>query len=104
MIVVETDSLDVLIKTQPKLMVMFGTDWCGNCDILKPEFKRVSNQQENRGIPFIFINPDNSPKSLSLIELNDIPTIVAFKDGKNISQEFGNSSEIVQKVLTKLLG
>ena len=103
MIKLETDSLDVLRRTQPKLMVMFGTDWCGNCDILKPEFKRVSNQQKNRHIPFVFINPDNSPKSLSLIELNDIPTIVAFKNGKNISQEFGNKLEIVETVLNNLL-
>ena len=103
MIKLETDSLDVLTRTQPKLMVMFGTDWCGNCDILKPEFKRVSNQQKNRHIPFVFINPDNSPKSLSLIELNDIPTIVAFKNGKNISQEFGNKLEIVETVLNNLL-
>ena len=35
MIKLETDSLDVLLRTQFKLMVMFGTDWCGNCDILK---------------------------------------------------------------------
>jgi thioredoxin 1 len=104
MIQLETDSLDIIINTRAKVMVMFGTDWCGNCDILKPEFLKISQQKENREIPFVFINPDNSPKSLSLIELNDIPTIVAFKDGKNISQEFGNSSEIVQKVLTKLLG
>lgn len=103
MINLETDSLDIMVKTQPKLMVMFGTDWCGNCDILKPEFKRVSNQQKNRHIPFVFINPDNSPKSLSLIELNDIPTIIAFKNGKNISQEFGNKLEIVETVLNNLL-
>ena len=37
MIKLETDSLDVLTRTQPKLMVMFGTDWCGNCDILKKQ-------------------------------------------------------------------
>ena len=104
MINLETDSLDILVRTQPKLMVMFGTDWCGNCDILKPEFKNASIQQKNRQIPFVYVNPDNSPKSLSLIELNDIPTIVAFKDGKNISQEFGNKKEIVDKVLKKLIG
>ena len=50
MINLETDSLDVLIRTQPKLMVMFGTDWCGNCDVLKPYFEKVSNQQQNRQI------------------------------------------------------
>ena len=92
-----------MVKTQPKLMVMFGTDWCGNCDILKPEFKRDSNQQKNRHITFVFIKPDNSPKATSLIEWNDIPTIVACKNGKNISQEFGNKVEIVETGLNNLL-
>ena len=83
-------------------MVMFGTDWCGNCDILKPEFKQVSNQQKNRPIPFVFVNPDYSPKSKQLIDLTNIPMIVAFKKGKLIASEFGNKKEIVNKVLSTL--
>jgi thioredoxin 1 len=103
MINLQTDILDDLIRTLPRVMVMFGTDWCGNCDILKPEFKRISHQKEYREIPFVFVNPDTSPKSLSLIELTDIPTIVAFKNGKNIEQQFGNKAEVVQTVLNSLL-
>ncbi len=102
MINLETDSLDVLVRTQPKLMVMFGTDWCGNCDILKPEFKKVSNQQQNRQIPFVYVNPDNSPKSKQLIDLTNIPMIVAFKKGKIITSDYGNKKEIVSKVLSTL--
>ena len=102
MIKLETDSLDVLTRTQPKLMVMFGTDWCGNCDILKPEFERVSNIHKE--IPFIFINPDNSPESRSLVDLTNIPLVVAFKKGKVIANEYGNEKEIVSKVLSILLG
>ena len=102
MIRLETDSLDVLLRTQPKLMVMFGTDWCGNCDILKPEFERVSNEQKE--IPFILINPDTSPQSRSLIDLTNIPMVVAFKNGKEVYKEFGNEKEIVIKVFDKLLG
>ena len=102
MIKLETDSLDVLLKTQPKLMVMFGTDWCGNCDILKPEFERVSN--EHKEIPFILINPDASPQSRSLIDLTNIPMVVAFKNGKEVHKEFGNEKEIVKKVYDKLFG
>jgi len=102
MIKLETDSLDVLLRTQPKLMVMFGTDWCGNCDILKPEFERVSN--EHKEIPFILINPDTSPQSRSLINLTNIPMVVAFKNGKEVHKEFGNEKEIVKKVFDKLLG
>ena len=104
MIHLETDSLDVLVRTQPKLMVMFGTDWCGNCDILKPEFKRVSNQQQNRHIPFVFVNPDNFPDSREMVDLTNIPMIVAFRRGKVISSEYGNKKEIVSKVLSILLG
>ena len=104
MINLETDSLDVLVRTQPKLMVMFGTDWCGNCDILKPEFKRVSNQQQNRQIPFVFVNPDNSPNSRKLVDLPNIPMVVAFKKGKVIANEYGNKENIVDKVLSILLG
>jgi thioredoxin 1 len=102
MIKLETDSLDVLLRTQPKLMVMFGTDWCGNCDILKPEFERVS--ELNREIPFIFINPDNSPKSRQLTDLTNIPMVIAFKNGKEIFSKYGNKTEIVQEVLSILLG
>jgi len=102
MIDLKTDTLDILLKTQERLIVMFGTDWCGNCDILKPEFKRLS--ELHKDIPFILINPDNAPKSRDLINLTDIPTVVAFKDGTNIIQMFGNKTEVVDKVLSTLLG
>jgi len=101
MIKLETDSLDVLLRTQPKLMVMFGTDWCGNCDILKSEFERVSN--EYKEIPFILINPDNSPNSRKLTDLTNIPMVVAFKKGKEIFSKYGNKKEIVQQVLKTLI-
>ena len=104
MINLETDSLDVLVRTQPKLMVMFGTDWCGNCDILKPYFNKVSNKQENRQVPFVFVNPDNSPNSRKLVDLPNIPMVVAFKKGKVIANEYGNKENIVDKVLSILLG
>lgn len=101
MIKLETDSLDVLLRTQPKLLVMFGTDWCGNCDILKPEFEKVSN--EYKQIPFILINPDTSPESRKLVELTDIPMVVAFNKGKEVFSKFGNKSENVREVLDYLL-
>ena len=85
-------------------MVMFGTDWCGNCDILKPEFLKISQQKENREIPFVFVNPDMFPHSREMVDLTNIPTIVAFRRGKVVSSEYGNKKEIVSKVLSILLG
>jgi len=101
MIQLETDSLQFLINSESKLMVMFGTDWCGNCDILKPEFDRVS--KEHTDIPFILVNPDNFPKSRELVDLTNIPMVVAFNDGKEIFSKYGNKAEIVSEVLNILL-
>ena len=100
MIYLQQDSLDVLIRTQPKLMVMFGTDWCGNCDILKPEFEKISN--EYKEIPFIFINPDEAPQSRKLVDLTNIPMVVSFYKGKIVSSEYGNKTSIVKKVLSSI--
>jgi thiol-disulfide isomerase/thioredoxin len=100
MIKLETDSLEFIIKSQPKVMVMFGTDWCGNCDILKPEFDKVSKKYNE--IPFILVNPDNLPKSRDLVDLTNIPMLVAFRDGKAIFSRYGNKSEIVVEVLNSL--
>ena len=85
-------------------MVMFGTDWCGNCDILKPEFLKISQQKENREIPFVFVNPDMFPHSREMVDLTNIPTIVAFRRGAVVSSEYDNKKEIVSKVLSILLG
>ena len=101
MIKLETDSLDILLRTQIKFLVMFGTDWCGNCDILKSEFEKVSN--EYKQIPFILINPDTSPESRKLVDLTDIPMVVAFNKGKEVFSKFGNKSENVREVLDYLL-
>ena len=104
MIQLKTDSLNQYVQTLPRLMVMFGTDWCGNCDVLKPYFEKVSNQQQNRQIPFVYVNPDNSPNSRELVDLTNIPMVVAFKKGKVIANEYGNKEEIVDEVLSTLLG
>jgi thioredoxin 1 len=101
MIKLEVDILKDIIQSEPKLMVMFGTDWCGNCDILKPEFEKISKIYNT--IPFLFVNPDYMIESAKLVDLTNIPTVVAFKNGIIVKSEFGNKAEIVENVLSVLL-
>ena len=54
--------------------------------------------------PFVFINPDYAPESRKLVDLTDIPMIVAFKRGKLVANEYGDKPENVDKVLSILLG
>ena len=102
MIQLKTDSLNHYVQTLPRLMVMFGTDWCGNCDILKPEFLKISQQKENREIPFLYVNPDDCPMSREMVALTNIQMLVAFKEVKAYQNDHGNTKEIVSKYLSIL--
>lgn len=101
MIELQVDVLHDIVYSQPKVMVMFGTDWCGNCDILKPEYDRVS--KENKNLPFIFVNPDIHKISSQMVDLTNIPMVVGFNNGEIVVSKFGNRSEIVQEVLDFLI-
>jgi thiol-disulfide isomerase/thioredoxin len=90
MIQLETDSLNHFVRVNPQgLMVMFGTDWCGNCDILKPEFLKLSQQKENREILFVFVNPDDFPISRDMIDLTNIPMMLLSKKERQLQMSMG---------------
>ena len=62
---------------------------CGNCDILKPEFEKVS--KENKNIPFIFVNPDVHTISSQMVDLTNIPMVVGFDNGDVVVSKFETS-------------
>lgn len=94
------DDLEQFLSVSPKTLVMFGTDWCGECDSLKPEFESISKL--NVDIPFVYVDADNQPNSRKLVEFKNIPTIVAFKKTKNLGQQYGNKIDVINSILEKL--
>jgi len=94
------DNLQDILSQNEKTLVMYGAGWCGNCKLLKPKFKKVSIQ--NKDIPFVYVNADLLPNSRSLVTLENIPTIVAFKGTENVGQDMGNKIDIVYSVLENL--
>ena len=94
------DNLDKVLEQNEKTLVMYGAAWCGNCKLLKPKFKKLST--ENEDIAFVYVDADKLPNSRSLVTLENIPTIVAFKGDENVGQDEGNKIDVVKSVLSKL--
>jgi len=97
----EQDTLKSFLEGCPRTLVMYGAGWCGNCKLLKPKFKKLSESHVE--IPFVYVDADKLPKSRGLTVMQNIPTIVAFKGEENVGQDTGNKITVVEKVLENLL-
>ena len=96
----QQDNLEEVLGKNESTLVMYGADWCGDCDDANPIFKKISD--ENKNIPFIYVDSDKFPNSRDLVEFTHIPTFVAFKGFGNYGQESGSDIDTIKKVLSFL--
>lgn len=96
----QEDNLQAVLEQHEATLVMFGAGWCGNCKLLKPKFKKLSTENAPA---FVYVDADKLPNSRSLVSLENLPTLVAFKGTKNVAQDMGNKIDVVQAVLAHLI-
>lgn len=71
---------DIINSEQPVLVDFFAT-WCGPCKMMPPILsdlkKRIGNQAK-----IITIDVDKNPKVARKFQVQSVPTLIIFKDGK----------------------
>ena len=96
---------EVIEASKEKLIVVdFWAPWCGPCKDLGPRIEKIVGQTNNKA-SLIKINIDNNQELAKQLQIQSIPTVYAFKDGK-IANAFKGSlpeSEII-KFIEKALG
>jgi len=68
-------------------LVDFYADWCGPCKMLGPIFEKASNEVKN--VKFGKINVDGNQDTASKFGVMSIPTVIFFKDGKQVERVTG---------------
>lgn len=71
-------------------VVDFYATWCGPCKMFAPIFEEVSNDYD---INFIKIDVDNYQDIAREYGVMSIPTIILFKDGKEVKRNTGFMSK-----------
>lgn len=94
------DNLGQLLAENNKVMVQYGASWCGNCKIIKPKFKRLS--ESNEKIAFYYVDAEKLPNSRKFANVSNLPTFAAFVNGKLVSEAQGNKIETIQEVLNAI--
>ena len=100
---VKSDSdLKEALEDHDKVVVKFYADWCGNCRLFSPKFKRLSSDERFSGITFLDVNAENNPESRKLAGVTNLPFFAVFKNGDLIDSVAANREEVVVELLKKL--
>lgn len=69
------------LDRHPLLIVDFFAPWCGPCRILAPIIEQVASEMTGKAV-FGKLNVDENPEIASLFEIQSVPTVIMFKNGK----------------------
>lgn len=89
---------DVLQSSQPVVVDCYAT-WCGPCRRLSPIVDSLADQYAGK-IKFYKVNVDESPKVSQQFQIDAIPRLLFFKDGKLVDSSVGL---LTQEALTQHL-
>jgi thiol-disulfide isomerase/thioredoxin len=84
------DNLKEVVQNNDTTIVQFSAGWCGNCRVIKPKFKRLSNDYNAE---FVVVDAEQFPASRQLAEVTNLPTFAAFKNGSFVKQVQTNKVE-----------
>ena len=82
---------DVMQSTTPVLVDFYAT-WCGPCRILSPTVDKVAGELHGK-IKFFKVNVDEAPALAQRFEIDAIPALLIFKNGKVADKMVGVQSE-----------
>jgi thioredoxin 1 len=77
-----------LVKSHPLVLVDFSADWCGPCKMLAPILKEVKNQTGD-AVRILKIDVDKNPEIAGSYQVQGVPTMILFKDGKQVWRQSG---------------
>ena len=88
-----------VIKNKKPVLVDFHATWCGPCKQMAPELQRFA--QNNTGkLRVIKIDIDKNPATAQQFNIQGVPTLILFKEGKVLWRQSGtmSSSQISEAI------
>jgi thioredoxin 2 len=75
-------------KADQPVVIDFWAPWCGPCKSFGPTFEKASHLFGGK-IVFVKINTQAYPQASSQFYIRGIPTLLIFKNGKEVARESG---------------
>lgn len=92
-------SFDDIIKSKTPVIVDFYADWCGPCKLQAPRLEEIQSELGDKVI-IVKVNVDVEKELAARFEIQNIPTLYIFKEGKEIFKAIGlQEKEVLKNVV-----
>ena len=78
----------VVADSAVPVLVDFYADWCGPCKMMAPVFEKVAGERTG-GVLFAKVDTDRSPRVAQRFAIASIPTLIAFRGGREAARRMG---------------
>ncbi|MBX3065674.1 MAG: thioredoxin [Anaerolineae bacterium] len=87
--VVNDDSFqDDVLKSSTPVLVDFWAEWCGPCKMIAPYVDEIAKELDGQ-LRVAKMDVDENPTIPGMYDVQGIPTLILFKDGKPVSRIVG---------------
>jgi thioredoxin 1 len=90
------------IASNEKVIVKYFADWCGNCKLFAPKFRRLSDDERFAGIVFLDVNAEENEQARHSGEVDNLPYFAVFKNGQRVAGRAMSKEESVVELLSSL--
>lgn len=81
-------NFDSAVRSSPRLLIDCWAPWCGPCRMLAPVFEALAKDYGGK-VVFAKLDTDESPRTATALGIHSIPTLVFYKDGKQVDRLTG---------------
>jgi thioredoxin 1 len=77
-----------LINGETPVLVDFTATWCGPCKMMSPILDQVAGELGD-AVKIIKVDVDKNPQAAAHYQVQGVPTLILFKEGKTLWRQSG---------------
>ncbi|OGV95675.1 thioredoxin [Microgenomates group bacterium RBG_16_45_19] len=94
---------DKVIKADKPVLVDFYADWCGPCQMAAPIIDELAETYQGK-VVIGKLNVDDNQLTAGQYGVMSIPTVIVFKEGKEVDRKVGYGGKTGYEELLKQVG
>jgi len=77
-----------VLESPVPVIVDFWAPWCGPCRTMAPHYEEAARRLKHQA-RFAKVNSDEEPTVAGRYNIRGIPTLIAFKQGREVARQIG---------------